>query len=48
LAKKLTKLLLMQKDVLLLLQLPQTWYVFNKSLIQLLITDVALFLLVLT
>ena len=47
-AKKLTKLLLMQKDVLLLLQLPQTWYVFNKSSIQLLITDVVLFLLVLT
>ena len=47
-AKKLTKLLLMQKDVLLLLQLPQTWYVFNKSLIQLLITDVVLFLRVLT
>ena len=48
LAKKLTKLLLMQKDVLLLLQLLQTWYVSNKSLIQLLITDVALFLPVLT
>ena len=47
-AKKLIKLLLMQKDVLLLLQLPQTWYVFNKSLIQLLITDVVLFLLALT
>ena len=45
---KLTKSLPMQKDVLLLLQLPQTWYVFNKSSIQQLITDVALFLLVLT